>query len=159
GVLLYELLTGTTPLEKKRFREAAWDEVRRLIREEEPPRPSARLSSTATLPSLAACRHTEPASLTKLVRGELDWIVMKALEKDRPRRYETANGFARDVQRYLAGEPVLAVPPSAGYRLRTFARKHRAGLATAAALAALLLLGTAVSTWQAVRPTRAEQTA
>jgi serine/threonine protein kinase len=94
GVLLYELLTGTTPLEKQRFKEAAWDEIRRIIRDEEPPRPSTRLSSSKTLPSLAAGRHTEPVRLTKLVRGELDWIVMKALEKDRQRRYESATAFA-----------------------------------------------------------------
>jgi tetratricopeptide (TPR) repeat protein len=159
GVLLYELLTGTTPLERRRFREAAWEEIKRLIREEEPPRPSARLSSTHTLPSLAASRQTEPARLTKLVRGELDWIVMKALEKDRGRRYETANGFGLDIQRHLAGEPVLAAPPSARYRLRKFARKHRAALTTAAVLALLLVVGVAVSTWQAVRATRAEQEA
>jgi len=90
----YELLTGTTPLEKKRVIEAAWDEIRRIIREEEPPRPSTRLSSATTLPSLAAGRQTDPARLTKLVRGELDWIVMKSLERDRARRYETANSFA-----------------------------------------------------------------
>src|SRR5262249_35345117 len=118
-----------------------------------------RLSSTATLPSLAAVRQTEPASLTRQVRGELDWIVMKALEKDRNRRYETANSFAHDVQRYLAGEPVLAVPPSAGYRLRKFARKHRAALATAVTIALLLVAGVAVSTWQAVRATDAENKA
>jgi eukaryotic-like serine/threonine-protein kinase len=159
GVLLYELLTGTTPLEKQRFKEAAWDEIKRLIREEEPPRPSTRLSSSTMLPSLAAGRQMEPARLTKLVRGELDWIVMKSLEKDRSRRYDTANGFAMDIQRYLAGEPVLAAPPSARYRLRKFARKHRAGLTTAAALALLLVAGAAVSTWQAVRATRAEQVA
>jgi serine/threonine protein kinase len=156
GVLLYELLTGTTPLEKQRFKEAAWDEIKRIIREEEAPRPSTRLSSSNTLASLAAGRQIEPAKLTKLVRGELDWIVMKALEKDRSRRYETANGFAMDVQRYLAGESVLAVPPSASYRLRKFARKHRAGLTTAAAIALLLLMGVTVSSWQAVRATRAE---
>ena len=156
GVLLYELLTGTTPLEKQRFKEAAWDEIKRIIREEEAPRPSTRLSSSNTLASLAAGRQIEPAKLTKLVRGELDWIVMKALEKDRLRRYETANGFAMDVQRYLAGESVLAVPPSAGYRLRKFARKHRAGLTTAAAIVLLLLMGVTVSSWQAVRATRAE---
>ena len=98
GVLLYELLTGTTPLEKKRFKEAAWDEIKRIIREEEPPRPSTRLSSTDTLPSLAVCRHTEPAGLTRQVRGDLDWIVMKSLEKDRSRRYETDNAFGMDVQ-------------------------------------------------------------
>jgi serine/threonine protein kinase len=159
GVLLYELLTGTTPLEKKRFADAAWEEIRRLIREEEPPRPSTRLSSTDTLPSLAAGRQTEPARLTKLVRGELDWIVMKALEKDRNRRYETANGFARDVERYLAGEPVLAAPPGTRYRLGKFARKHRAALTTAALVALLLALGTAISTWQAVRARWAETAA
>lgn len=159
GVLLYELLTGTTPLEKQRLKEAAWDEVRRIIREEEPPRPSLRLSSAQTLPSLAAGRQTEPMRLTKLVRGELDWIVMKSLEKDRARRYESASGFAADVQRYLDGEPVQAAPPSARYRLRKFARKHRAALSTAAAIAVMLVAGVAVSTWQAVRATRAETAA
>ncbi len=156
GVLIYELLTGTTPLEKQRFKEAAWDEVRRIIREEEPPRPSARLSSSQALPSLAAGRQLEPARLTKLVRGELDWIVMKALEKDRNRRYETANGFALDIERYLASEPVLAAPPSARYRLRKFVRRHQAALTTAAAMIVLLLAGAVVSTWQAVRALRAE---
>jgi tetratricopeptide (TPR) repeat protein len=159
GVLLYELLTGTTPLEKKRFAKAAWDEIKRIIREEEPPRPSTRLSSTSTLPSLAAGRQTEPARLTKLVRGELDWIVMKSLEKDRARRYETANGFALDIQRYLAGEPVSAAPPGARYRLRKFARKHRTALTMAVAITILLVAGAAVSTWQAVRATRAEAAA
>jgi eukaryotic-like serine/threonine-protein kinase len=159
GVLLYELLTGSTPLEKQRLKEAAWDEVRRIIREEEPPRPSMRLSTSEALPSLAAGRQMEPARLTKLVRGDLDWIAMKALEKDRTRRYETANGFAMDVQRYLAGEPVLAAPPSARYRLRKFVRKHRAALTTAAAMVLLLLAGAGVSTWQAVRAMRAEAAA
>jgi serine/threonine protein kinase len=147
GVLLYELLTGTTPVEKKRFKEAAWDEIRRVIREEEPLRPSARLSSTDTLPSLAACRQSEPAKLTRQVRGELDWIVMKALEKDRSRRYETANGFALDVQRYLAGEPVLAAPPSASYRLRKLARKHRGPVIAVSVVLVALLLGMAGTTW------------
>jgi tetratricopeptide (TPR) repeat protein len=142
GVLLYELLTGTTPLEKGRFKEVAWDEVRRIIREEEPPRPSTRLSSTATLPSVAVCRQTEPARLTRQVRGELDWIVMKALDKDRNRRYETANSFARDVERYLADEPVEACPPSARYRIGKFARRHRTALTAAAGL--LLLLAAVV---------------
>jgi serine/threonine protein kinase len=122
GVLLYELLTGSTPLTKKRVKEAALLEVLRVIREEEPPRPSTRLSSTEELPSVAAQRHTEPAKLTRLVRGELDWIVMKALEKDRNRRYETANAFAADVQRYLNDEPVLACPPSVWYQFRKFVR-------------------------------------
>jgi eukaryotic-like serine/threonine-protein kinase len=89
GLLLYELFTGTTPLEKKRFKEAAWDEIRRIIRAEEPPRPSARLSSTDTLPSLAASRRLEPSALARLIRGDLDWIVMKSLEKERTRRYDT----------------------------------------------------------------------
>jgi serine/threonine protein kinase len=156
GVLLYELLTGTTPLEKKRFREAAYDEIRRLIREEEPPRPSMRLSTSESIAAVAAQRKMEPAKLSKLVRGDLDWITMKALEKDRTRRYETANGLARDIQRYLSDEPVEACPPSAGYRLRKFARKHRTVLTTAAAFVVLLTAGAAIATWQAVRATRAE---
>ncbi len=120
GVVLYELLTGNTPFDKQRLRHAALDELLRIIREEEPPRPSTRLSSSETLPSIAASRSTEPARLSRLVRGELDWIIMKALEKDRNRRYETANGFALDIQRYLVDEPVQACPPSLPYRLRKF---------------------------------------
>jgi len=150
GVLLYELLTGTTPFTKERFQQAAHDEIRRIIREEEPPKPSTRLSeSTKTLPSISAQRHTEPAKLTNLVRGELDWIVMKALEKDRTRRYETANGFAMDVQRYLADEPVQACPPSAWYRFRKFARRNRRTLVTAALLGAMLLVAAGSFGWMA----------
>ena len=105
GVLLYELLTGSTPLERARLRQAAYAEILKRIREEEPPKPRTRLSeSKDALPSISAQRKTEPARLTKLVRGELDWIVMKCLEKDRTRRYETANGFARDIRRYLDGD-------------------------------------------------------
>jgi serine/threonine protein kinase/tetratricopeptide (TPR) repeat protein len=159
GVILYELLTGTTPLEKQRFKGASWPEMLRLIKDEEPPRPSTRLSSSAVLPSVAAQRRLEPVKLTKLVCGELDWIVMKCLEKDRSRRYESANGLARDLQHYLHDEPVEACPPSTSYRLRKFLRKHRASLVTAAALAAVLLLGAVVSRWQAVRATRAEAAA
>jgi len=140
GVLLYELLTGTTPFDKDRFRKAAYDEIRRIIREEDPPRPSTRLSTSDALPSVSAHRQTEPARLTRLVRGELDWIVMKALEKDRNRRYESASSFAHDVERYLAGEAVQAVPPSAGYRLRKFTRRNRRALVTAALLAVALLV-------------------
>src|SRR5688572_1012043 len=126
GVLLYELRTGSTPLTHKRLREAAYGEILRMIKEEEPPKPSVRLSdSGAALASISAQRHTEPAKLTRLVRGELDWIVMKTLEKDRNRRYESASGFALDVQRYLADEPVQACPPSASYRLRKFVRRNK----------------------------------
>ena len=156
GVILYELLTGTTPLDRARLKEAALVEVLRVVREEEPPRPSTRLSTTDQLPSIAAQRGLEPKKLSGVVRGELDWIVMKALEKDRARRYETANGLARDVERYLADEHVQACPPSAGYRFRKFARRNRRPLAVAAALAVALVLGTVVSTWQALRARRAE---
>ena len=135
GVLLYELLTGDTPFDRQRLRSAAFDELLRIIREEEPPRPSTRLSSSHSLPSIAANRHTEPKKLSTLVRGELDWIVMKALEKDRTRRYETANGFANDIQRYLNDEPVVACPPSAAYRFRKFARRNRGPLAVGVFLA------------------------
>ncbi|HKI31789.1 MAG TPA: protein kinase [Gemmataceae bacterium] len=159
GVLLYELLTGTTPLERTRLREAALDEMVRLIREEEAPRPSVRLSSSNNLPKIAAARKTEPARLSKLVRGEIDWIVMKCLEKDRSRRYETANEVARDLERYLADEPVEACPPSSSYRLRKFARKHKKALATAAAFVVLLVAGVVTSTLLAVWATSAEREA
>ena len=141
GVLLYELLTGSTPLTHKRVREAAYDEILRMIKEDEPPRPSTRLSESGeALASISAQRHTEPAKLAKLMRGELDWIVMKCLEKDRNRRYETANGFAADVQRYLNDEPVQACPPSAMYRFRKFVRRNK-GAVLAASLVLLTLMG------------------
>jgi tetratricopeptide (TPR) repeat protein len=158
GVLLYELLTGTTPLERKRLKEAALLEALRVIREEDPPRPSTRLSeSKDSLPSISAQRQTEPAKLARLVRGELDWIVMKALDKDRARRYETANGLALDLLRYLADEPVVACPPSAWYRFRKFARRNKAALATVLVVLAALVVGIVGTTWQAVRATDAEQ--
>jgi eukaryotic-like serine/threonine-protein kinase len=157
GVLLYELLTGSTPLSHKRVREAAFGEILRLIREEEPPKPSTRLSDSGeALASISANRHTEPAKLAKLVRGELDWIVMKCLDKDRNRRYETASGFAADVQRYLSDEPVQACPPSALYKFTKFARRNKAPLITAALLSAALLLASVISTWQALRARQAE---
>ena len=156
GVLLYELLTGTTPLEKPRLRQAALGELIRLIKEEEPPRPSVRLSGSGDLPKIAAARKTDPARLAKLVRGEVDWIVMKCLEKDRSRRYETASGLAHDVERFLKDEPVEACPPSAGYRLRKFARKNKRWLTTAAVIAALLLLSAADGIWLLLRAWRAE---
>jgi tetratricopeptide (TPR) repeat protein len=148
GVLLYELLTGTTPLRHERLKQAAFTEVLRIIREEEPPKPSTRLSeSKDTLPAIAAQRHTEPARLTKLMRGELDWIVMKALEKDRNRRYETANSLAMDVQHYLADEPVQACPPTLAYRFRKFARRNKVGLAFAGLVLFFLILLGGVAGW------------
>jgi WD40 repeat protein/serine/threonine protein kinase len=154
GGLLYELLTGTTPFDRERLKKAAFDEIRRIIREEEPPKPSTRLSTLSG--PLAASRKSELGKLSATVKGDLDWIVMKALEKDRTRRYETAAGLARDVEHYLKDEAVEACPPSAGYKLRKFARKHKAGLVMAATIAALLLAGIVVSAWQAVRATVAE---
>jgi hypothetical protein len=160
GVVLYEMLTGTTPLEKAKLQKAAYAEILRRIRDEEPPKPSTRLSaSKEALASIAARLRTEPAALARLVRGELDWIVMKALEKDRARRYQTANGLARDVERYLHDEPIEACPPSATYRVRKLARKHRGLLTAVAAFAALLVLGAAVSTYQAVLATAARNRA
>jgi WD40 repeat protein/serine/threonine protein kinase len=147
GVLLYELLTGSTPLERKRLRGAAYDELLRLIKEEEPPRPSTRLSTSEKLPALAAARRTEPAKLSRLLRGEIDWIVMKCLEKDRSRRYETANSLARDLQRYLSDEPVEACPPSAGYRLRKMLRRHKGPMIAASVILLALIVGIVGTTW------------
>jgi WD40 repeat protein len=143
GVLLYELLTGTTPLDKDRLKQAAFDEVRRIIREDELQWPSARLSTMGqqAARSISAYRNSDPKQLGQLVRGELDWIVMKALEKERARRYETASALAADVQRYLRDEPVEACPPSAWYRFRKFARRRKATLAAAAGIALMLLVG------------------
>src|SRR5262249_8012841 len=149
GVLLYELLTGTTPLERQRLRDAVYSEIVRLIKEEEPPRPSVRLSTTATLAKVAEARKTEPAKLSRQMRGELDWVVMKCLEKDRSRRYDTASGLAKDVERFLKDQPVEARPPSAYYRLCKAARRIRAALTVAGVVAAAVVLGTAATLWQA----------
>src|SRR5262249_31221418 len=155
----YELLTGATPLPKKRLEEAALDEVLRIIREEEPPRPSTRLSTTEELPSIAANRGSEPGKLSGLVRGELDWIVMRWLEKDRARRYQPANGLVSDLQRYLADEPVVAGPPTVSYRLRKFARRNR-GPVLAASLVVLALVGGIIgTTWGMIRATDAQAVA
>src|SRR5262249_9682277 len=145
GVLLYELLTGSPPFTKKDLETAGLLETLRVIREQEPRKPSTKLSTAEGLPTLAANRGTEPAKLTKLVRGELDWIVMKALEKNRNRRYETASAFAADVQRYLHDEPVLACPPSVMYRCGKFARRNKAVLALASVVG-LAVVGLATST-------------
>jgi tetratricopeptide (TPR) repeat protein len=146
GVLLYELLTGSTPFGRKRLQEAAFDEMLRIIREEEPQKPSTRLSTADGLPNIAASRGSEPKKLSGLVKGELDWVVMKALEKDRNRRYDTANDLAADVERYLHNETVQACPVSAMYRMRKFARRHKFGVAAGAAVAAAVLVGVAGTT-------------
>jgi len=160
GVLLYELLTGTTPLTRERRTHAAFTEMLRFIREEEPPRPSTRLSdSKDSLPSISAQRHMEPARLTKLVRGELDWIVMKALDKDRNRRYETANGFADDVERYLKDESVQACPPSAGYRLRKFLRRNKRAALAIGTVLVLLIIGVVGTSIGLIRAIAAEKKA
>ncbi len=159
GVLLYELLAGSPPFSRKDLEKVGLLEIFRVIREQEPPRPSTKLSTADALPSLSANRGTEPKALTRLLRGELDWIVMKALEKDRNRRYETANGFAADVQRYLAGEPVQAVPPSAGYLVRKFLKRNKGPVLVSAALVLTLVGGATAAAVGWVRAARAEREA
>jgi serine/threonine protein kinase/tetratricopeptide (TPR) repeat protein len=152
GVLLYELLTGKTPFEAKRLLAAGLDEVRRIILEEEPVPPSTRLETleAAEQTTLAKLRQSDAPKLVHLIRGDLDWIVMKCLEKDRGRRYETANGLAMDIQRHLGNEPVLARPPSAAYRLQKTWRRNKTTFAVATLMAAVLVAATGISTWQAV---------
>src|SRR6185436_17880946 len=158
GVLLYELLTGNTPLSHKTMKEAAYAEILRLIKEDEPPKPSTRLSESGdALASISAQRHTEPAKLSKLMRGELDWIVMKTLEKDRSRRYETAKDFAADVQRYLHDEAVQACPPSAGYRLRKFVRRNKRSVMAASVIVLSLIVGVLGTTIGLIRAEQARQ--
>lgn len=150
GVLLYELLTGTTPFTGQELRSAAYAEIQRIIREVEPPKPSTRISqNNDSIASIATKRQTEPKRLGTLVRGELDWIVMKALEKDRQRRYETANGLGMDIRRYLSGEAVLAAPPSAPYRIKKMIRRNKGPVAASSAVAAALIFGLAGTAWQA----------
>jgi WD40 repeat protein/serine/threonine protein kinase len=144
GVLLYELLTGSTPFDRKRLKEADYDEIRRIIREEEPARPSTRVSTLGEAGVTASAnRRSDPRRLSQLFRGELDWVVMKALEKDRNRRYESASAFAADVERYLHDEPVQACPPSAWYRCRKFARRNKVALTTGTAVALAVVVALA----------------
>ena len=160
GVLAYELLTGSTPFDTERLVKAGLAEIGRIIKEEEPPTPSRRLSTLGERLTSVAGRHgTDAGRIGKLVAGELDWIVMRAMEKDRKRRYESASGLAADLERYLAGEPVQAAPPSLAYRLSKVGRRYRAQLVTAAVIAGLLVAGTVVSTAQAIRARRAEAVA
>jgi serine/threonine protein kinase len=160
GVLLYELLTGTTPLEDERLCEANYAELQRLIREEEAPPPSTRLASLGESAAvLAGRRGLDAKRLVRLLAGDLDWVVMKALEKDRNRRYDTPGHLADDIERYLRREPILARPPSPAYRVKKLAQRHRAAVLTALAMAAALLAGLAVATWQAVRARAAEAAA
>jgi serine/threonine protein kinase len=154
GVLLYELLTGTTPLDAKQLRTAAYDQMQKMIQEEEPPTPSTRLSTLgSTLPTIAAERRSDPSKLSRLVKGEVDWIVMKALEKNRTRRYDTASAMARDIEHYLADEPVEACPPSARYRMEKFIRHYR--LQVIVATSVLVLAATTIAIY--VRGVRKEQ--
>jgi WD40 repeat protein len=161
GVLLYELLTGRPPFDPKTLRDAGIDQIRRIIKEVEPPRPSTRVRTftEAERTTVAILHHTAPAQLSTILRGDLDWIVMKALEKDRKRRYQTANGFAMDIQRSLANEVVGARPPGALYRLQKFATRNKAGFAAAASFAALIIAGLAFSTISFVREKAARERA
>ena len=151
GVILYELLTGSPPLDAKEFQRGAVLEMLRMVREVDPPRPSTKLSTAEALPNIAANRSIEPARLSKLLQGELDWVVMKALEKDRNRRYDTANGFARDIQRYLADEVVEARPPSRGYRLKKVRQAEQGPVIAASLVLLSLLAGIAGTTWGLIR--------
>ena len=160
GVLLYELLTGTVPFEEDTLRSVGYDEMCRIIRQVEPPKPSTRISTMGDrLTEVAKHRHAEPAALGKLVRGDLDWIVMKALEKDRTRRYETATGLAEDIQRHLNDEPVIAGPPGVAYRLRKFVRRNRLAVTAGALVAASLVLGLSLATVGFVQASRERDTA
>lgn len=158
GVLLYELLTGSPPFDAQTLRQAGFDEMRRIIREEAPQKPSTRLSTLADDVKLTVAnqRQVSPQVLSRQLHGDLDWIILKAIEKDRARRYESASAFAQDIERHLKSEPVAAAAPSTGYKLRKFIQRNKAPMAAAAAIAFLMLAGTTISTWQAFRATHAK---
>jgi serine/threonine protein kinase/tetratricopeptide (TPR) repeat protein len=158
GVLLYELLAGTTPFDQERLRQVDYEELRRIIREEEPPRPSTRIATLGqAATTVSSNRHSEPRQLSRLLRGELDWVVMKALEKDRNRRYESASALAADVQRYLHDEPVQACPPSAAYRFGKLVRRHKRSMLAASLVVLALVAGTIGTGIGLVRAERAWQ--
>jgi WD40 repeat protein len=159
GVLLYELLTGTVPFSREQLLAVPFTEMLRIIKEVEPARPSTRLSGQDTLPGVAAARQTEPRKLAGQLKGELDWIVMKCLEKDPGRRYETPNELALDLRRYLADEPVLAGPPGASYRLMKFLRRNRGAVLAATLLLLALVGGIIGTTWNMIRATEAQAVA
>jgi serine/threonine protein kinase/WD40 repeat protein len=159
GILLYELLTGKPPFDPKVFAQAGVDQIRQQIREREPPRPSARLRTLTQeeQTTIARLRATATSELSLILRGDLDWIVMRCIEKDRMRRYDTANGLAMDIQRYLRNEPVVARPPSTTYLMRKLIRRHRFGFVAVVALVTVVSIGAVVSTWQAIRARMAEK--
>ena len=149
GVMLYELLSGSTPVDQDTLKKNALLEVLQIIREQDPPRPSIRLnSSKEQLVTISEQRQIQPSRLEQILRNELDWVVMKALEKDRTRRYDSANDFALDIERYLNGEAVIARPPTLLYRTSKYVRRHKGLLATVAAIATALILVVMVIGWQ-----------
>jgi tetratricopeptide (TPR) repeat protein len=160
GVLLYELLTGTTPFDREKLRSSAYDEMLKTIRETEPPKPSTRLNTLGdALSDIAKHRHAQPSELCKIIRGDLDWVVMKTLEKERSRRYETANELAGDIERHLGDEPVVAGPPNTAYRVRKFVRRHRTGVLFCISVAAALMIGLSLAVIGFVRASRARDRA
>jgi serine/threonine protein kinase len=159
GVVLYELLTGTVPFKQSELAAVGIVEMLIMIKEVSPPRPSTKISHSGTLTAVAANRKLEPARLTRLLRGDLDWIVMKALVKEREHRYQTANALAADIDRFLNDQPVLAGPPSLSYRLRKFIRRNRSQVVAAALVLLALIAGIITTTWQAVAATHAKEQA
>ena len=160
GVLLYELLTGALPFESDALRAAGYDEIRRIIREEEPPKPSSRLSTLGERATdIASSRQSSVSALTKQVRGELDWITMRAMEKDRSRRYQSASEFALDIERYLRDEPVVAGPPSTTYRLTKLIKRHKRAVGSLVAIIAALAIGLGFSTTMFFRAESAREQA